>query len=205
MKTLVTMKYLLLIPLLGLTLSHSVWAYQHGMAMGDRDHAPMMQRGMGMMGGCPMMSRNMHEMDPDGDMTGPMSIMGMGGMRGGMMAEMGMMGPGPMMGMGMQLSREQQAQMRRIQRDLRRQHWDTLGKLMEAREEMRERLAAENPDPKAVGETHARIAELKRPLIEARIKAMNDMRALLTEEQRERLRSGPQGMGERRPGGMMGH
>jgi Spy/CpxP family protein refolding chaperone len=159
---------------------------QHGMPMGERDDMPMMQQqrgGMGMMGGCPGMP---WIMGPGTGMMGPgMGMMGPG---------MGMMGPGMGM-MGIDLNPEQQTEMRRIQRELRRQNWERMGQLMEAMEDLHELMASESPDPAAVGQAHARMAELKRPMIEARVKAMNEMRALLTDEQRERMRSGPRGMG----------
>jgi Spy/CpxP family protein refolding chaperone len=159
---------------------------QHGMPMGERDDMPMMQQqrgGMGMMGGCPGMP---WIMGPGTGMMGPgMGMMGPG---------MGMMGPGMGM-MGIDLNPEQQTEMRRIQRELRRQNWERMGQLMEAMEDMHELMASESPDPAAVGQAHARMAELKRPMIEARVKAMNEMRALLTDEQREQMRSGPRGTG----------
>jgi Spy/CpxP family protein refolding chaperone len=156
--------------------------------------------GQARMGGCPMMhGGGMGMMGPGGMMGhGGMGMMG-GGMMGG--GGMGMMGPGAMMGpggmgmMGMDLNPEQQTEMRRIKRELRRQNWERMGQLMEAKEDLHELMASESPDPAAVGQAHARIAELKRPMIEARVQAMNEMRGLLTDEQRERLRSGPRGMG----------
>jgi Spy/CpxP family protein refolding chaperone len=196
---------------------------QHG-AMegmgGQGQGCAMMQRGamegMGAQGqGCAMMQRGaMEGMGGQGQgcpMMGGMDMMGSGSMMGGMgmmgsspmMGGMGMMGSSPMIG-GMDLSSEQQTQVQRVHRDLRRQNWENMGRLMEAQEDLQELLAADSPDASAIGEAYARIAELKRPMIEARVKAMNEVRGLLTDEQREQMRSGPHGMGERRPGGMMG-
>jgi len=180
-----------------------------GMPSQGSGYGMMGQGGMGMMGGCPMMSGMMGSakgMGPGMGMGSNMGMMGQGGMgmmgSGGMMGGMGM---GSEMGMmGMDLNPEQQTKMRRIQRELRRQNWENMGQLMEAKEDLHELMASESPDPAAVGQAHARIAELKRPMIEARIKAMNEVRGLLTDEQREQMRSGPHGMDERRPGGMMG-
>lgn len=183
---------------------------QHGMPMGERGDMPMMQQqrgGMGMMpgmmgqdggvdmmGGCPALR----------GMMGPgMGMMSPGGMMGGMGSGMGM-GIGMMM--GMDLNPEQQTEMRRIQRELRRQNWARMGQLMEVREDLHELMASDSPDPAAVGQAHARIDELKRPMIEARVKAMNEMRGLLTDEQRKRMRSGQGGVGMMpgMRGGMMG-
>lgn len=204
-----SMKVLMTTGLLVLAMGPAgVWATQHGMHMSERDEMPMMKHGamegMGGQGqGCAMMQRGaMEGMGGQGQgcpMMGGMDMMGSGSMMGGM----GMMGSSPMMG-GMGLSSEQQTQVQRVHRDLRRQNWENMGRLMEAQEDLQELLAADSPDASAIGEAYARIAELKRPMIEARIKAMNEVRGLLTDEQREQMRSGPHGMGERRPGGMMG-
>jgi Spy/CpxP family protein refolding chaperone len=164
----------------------AAWSQPYGMHMGWDDGAmmqPGMMGGMGMMGGCPMMPGTMGH--GPGMMGHGMGMMGHG---------MGMMGPGRMM-YGLDLTAEQRTEMRRIRQEMRRQHWETMGRLMEAHEELQELLAADAPDPAAVGQAHARIAELKRPMIEARIEAMNEMRALLTDEQREQMRKGPRGMG----------
>lgn len=191
MKTTRHIRHLLATGLLTLALTPALATAQpYGMHMDEWGAGGMMQRGT-MMGGCP----------------------GMPGMMG---PGMGMMGPGMGYGMGygMNLTPEQQTEMRRIQRETRRQHWENMGRLMEAHEELQELLAAEQPDPAAVGRAHARIAELKRPMIEARVRAMNEMRSLLTDEQRERMRSGRWGpgmmddtgggMGPGMRGGMMG-
>jgi Spy/CpxP family protein refolding chaperone len=185
-----------------------------GMQGGMGPHGPAYgMMGQARMGGCPMMQGGgMGMMGPGGMMGhGGMGMMGGGmmghggmGMMGGGMMGGGMMGPGGMGMMGMDLNPEQQTEMRRIQRELRRQNWERMGQLMEAKEDLHELMASESPDPAAVGQAHARIAELKRPLIEARVRAMNEMRGLLTDEQRERMRSGPRGMGGGMGPGMRG-
>ncbi|MFN2350273.1 MAG: hypothetical protein ABR558_12015, partial [Thioalkalivibrio sp.] len=62
----------------------------------------------------------------------------------------GMMGSGMNQGamgmMGMDLNPEQQTEMRRIQRELRRQNWENMGQLMEAKEDLHELMASESPD-----------------------------------------------------------
>ncbi|QKT05040.1 periplasmic heavy metal sensor [Ectothiorhodospiraceae bacterium 2226] len=120
------------------------------------------------------------------------------------------MGPGMGQGQGMgmaalNLTAEQQQQMRQIRRDLQREQWEAQGKLMEAREDLRDLWLAEERDPAAIGEAYARIAELQRPMIEARVEAANKMRAVLSDEQREALREmRASGMGMMGSGGMMG-
>ncbi len=178
--------------------------------------------GPGMMGGSGMMDM----MGPG--MMGPGMMGGsgmMGGMGPGMMGGGGMMGgPGMMMapgGMGtvgplgmLDLSADQRSKIGQIQSDLRKQQWGTMGQVMDEQEKLQELLAAETPGPKKVGAAHAKIADLQRQMIEARIEAHNRVQAVLTKEQREQLRqfrqgrsgSGPAGpgMGPGMGGGMRG-
>ena len=108
-----------------------------------------------------------------------------------MMGGMGMMGSGGMMGHPamLGLSADQQTKLRRIQRETRRQHWANMGKLMDAQEDLQELLAADKPDAAAIGRAYARVVELERPIAEAHRRAMNEMRALLTDEQKERVQA----------------
>ncbi|MFQ5755906.1 MAG: Spy/CpxP family protein refolding chaperone [Acidiferrobacterales bacterium] len=160
---------------------------------------------MGMMGGGMM---------GGGMMGGGMMGMGPGMMGGGMM---GGMGPG-MMGMGpigmLDLTDDQRTKIHNIKNGLRKQNWNTMGKIMDEGSKLRGLYAKEPRDPKAIGAVYGKIFDYKRQMIEAKIAAMNNMQAVLTAEQREQLkqwrhgrRSGPgaQGMPGRGMGrGMMG-
>jgi Spy/CpxP family protein refolding chaperone len=125
-------------------------------------------------------------------------------MGGGMMAGgMGMTGPG--MGMGpfamLNLSDEQRAKINKIQDELQKKNWDTQGKILEESAKLRDLYDVDTPDPKKISAVYERIYALKRQTIEASIDAHNKMRAVLTKEQQDQLktwRRGGMGMG---PGG----
>ena len=124
--------------------------------------------GMGMMGG------------------GGMGMMGGGGM--GMMGGggMGMMGHGAVF--GLDLSPEQREKINRITDEERKEHWSVMGKMMELQSRMRDLSAQERPDPKKVGEVYGQMAKLRQQMVETHVKARNDIDAVLTEEQRAKLR-----------------
>jgi Spy/CpxP family protein refolding chaperone len=142
-----------------------------------------------------------------------MGHMGMMGERGmtrhmGGMGHMGMMemmhGPGMMGGMGMgriqmlDLTKEQRASIHKLQDQLRKTNWGTMGKVMDESSKLRELFAADKPDPKKIGAVYGNIFDLKRQMIESKIDTHNRADAVLTEEQREQLKQIHHGMG--RPG-----
>lgn len=156
----------------------------HGMqAMGDVGHMPM-------MGGMQMMDGMDH-----------MPMMG-----GAKLGDMNMMhGSG---GYGMfDLSDIQKKDFNRIHDELRKQHWQLMGQIMDEQSTLRDLFDAETLDSKAIGEAYAEMFDLKRQMIEAAIDVRNRKHALLTEEQRGQLKQmrrrmmGQSGMMQ---GGMMG-
>lgn len=144
--------------------------------------------GMGMMGG-----------------YGPGAGMGLGMMGGyGPGAGMGMMGgygPGAGMGMGMMggygmgmgpmhmldLSKEQRRKMNAISSELRKQHWQDMGKMMEQMDRLTELYDEDRPDPKAIGKAQADIDAIRRKMLESGVAARNRINDLLTDEQRQEL------------------
>lgn len=169
---------------------------QGGMGM---QHMPMMcggmmgmGQGMGMGGGMGM-GHGMMGMDHGG-------MMGMSqGMMGG-----GMMGMGPMAMLN--LSDEQRDKLNKINDALHKQHWETMGKIMEEGTKLRDLYDADTPDAKKIGAVYERIFALQRQKIEAGIEAQNKMRAVLTKEQQEQLKQMRRGgMPMYGPGGMMRH
>ncbi len=173
--------------------------------MEGRMHDRMEGRGM-MQGMHDRMGRGPERggMMERGMMQCPM-MQGMKGMRGrGMMQDgsgmmQGMMehAMGPMGGMAMlhglgpigmlELDAEQRNEIRQMYSELRREHWDTLGQLLDERETLQALYAAEPRDPAAIGEAYERLSGLQRPLIEAMVEAGNRIEALLSEEQQEQL------------------
>lgn len=168
---------------------------------------------MGMMGGGMGRGGMMNMMHGGG-----MGMMGRGGMMNMMQwGGMGMMGMSPcgmgamgMMGQGMMnkldLSDDQRKKMNTIRKTARRQHLSLMGAVLDARDDYQEVMRGKTPDPKAVGTAFSKWAVAKQKVIEACVKARNDKRAILTEEQRKmademRGSMGSMGMGR---GGMMG-
>jgi Spy/CpxP family protein refolding chaperone len=105
-----------------------------------------------------------------------------------------MMGEGPgMMGMGMyaalDLTDQQRAKIARIFEDVRKKNWDTMGKVMDESATLRDLYNAPTHDPAAIGRQTVKIAELKRPIIESMVTAHDQVEALLTTEQKDRLRN----------------
>lgn len=142
--------------------------------------------GPGMMGGGP---------GPGG--WGPGMMGGYGarqGSMGGMGAMMGMMGIGGhgMMGMGpyymLDLTEAQRAKIGQLQDEMRKKNWEVVGRMLDEQSRLRDLYAADKRDPAAIGKQSMKIADLRRQLIEASVDAHNRIEALLTKEQKERLR-----------------
>jgi len=127
-----------------------------------------------------------------------------GGMMGGGMGG-GMMGGG--MGGGMvhmlNLSDEQRAKVNKLQDDERRQHWSTMGKIMDERAKLRDLYAADKRDTQAILKVQDAINHHQRKMMELHLNTQNQVEAVLTKEQREQLRSfrsGGMGPGMMGPG-----
>jgi len=144
---------------------------------------------------------------------GDMPMMG-GGMMGGGAGpgSCGMMGGGMgMMGSSafgsLDLSKDQQAKINKIQDDMRKQHWAIMGKMMDEQSKLRDLYGEEKLDSKKIGAVSDAVHALRKQMIESRIDATNRMREVLTKEQREQLNkrsgSGMTGTGHKH-GGMMG-
>jgi Spy/CpxP family protein refolding chaperone len=118
------------------------------------------------------------------------------------------MGPG-MMGMGpvwmLKLTDEQRAKISKLQNELRKKQWATMGQIMDEREKLFELYSTENPDSKKVGAVYGKIFDLRRQMIEAAIDTRNRVQGLLTQEQRAQLEQWRHGWGASPGGpGMMG-
>ena len=147
----------------------------HGQQQGD---APNM---MGMMG-------NMGGMDMSNMMGGKMGM--------GMMRDMGM-GMGMMQGMGMGMMRgmgisnltdEQQESLGNLHDAMRKTHWELMGVIIDEQSNLRRAMSEDRPDPNKVGEIYARLAEVKRKMVETRVDTHNKVRDLLTDEQMEQMK-----------------
>ena len=144
-------------------LTSVVWAQGMGsMGMMDDSDMPMMGSGMGMMGG--------------GMGQGSCGMMGNG---------MGMMGFGSFG--KLDLTVEQRIKIKKIQDDLRRQHWAVMGKMMDEQARLRDLYEEEKLDAKKITAVSDAIQVLRKQMIESRIDVFNRMRDVLTKEQREQL------------------
>jgi Spy/CpxP family protein refolding chaperone len=129
----------------------------------------------------------------------------MGGYGAGMMGGRGMMGGPGMMGGGMMgggmmggayaaldLTDEQRQKLAALGEQSRSKTWDAMGRVRAEQYRLRELLRAEPVNANAVVEQQAKIDELRRQVLKARIESRNEMAAVLTPEQRKKLRdAGP--------------
>jgi Spy/CpxP family protein refolding chaperone len=119
---------------------------------------------------------------------------GMGpGMMGGYGPGYGM-GPGMMGGYGfaydLNLSAEQRSKINKIQDDVRRKHWDLMGKIQDEESRMIEQYNAEKRDDAALSAGNRKISELRQQMFDTSLEARKQMDAVLSKEQRDKLRRG---------------
>ncbi len=145
-----------------------------------------------------MMSGSAGQGGMGSEMMGPgMMGGGQGEMSPGMMK--GMMGGGmmpcPMMGedmgiMGMMsmLDPEQRTEMRKLMQEHRPAQFERMGRMMNLRDDLMAEMQQDRPDPVAVQERHARMAELHGEMMAEMVRMRNAMHDLMTDEQREQLR-----------------
>ena len=96
---------------------------------------------------------------------------------------------------GLDLTADQRAKISRIQHDLRTKHWALMGKMMDARYRLQELYDAEKPDSAAINQQYKEMEDLRRQMVDLSIEARNQINAILTNEQRQKLsardREGP--------------
>jgi Spy/CpxP family protein refolding chaperone len=147
----------------------------------------------------PMMGPHHREMMQGQGTGGGMGIgsgMGMGGHGDGCCMEHGGMMGGPgrggMMLLGplrqLDLNADQRTRVNRIELDLRKQLWSLKGKTLDTQAQLHDLYSADRPDPKKIGAVYARIFDVRRQMIEAKIDAMNRGRDVLNKEQLAKLK-----------------
>lgn len=105
---------------------------------------------------------------------------------GTLMGGPGMMyGYGPGAGAWIELSSEQRAKSREIQRELFKKESELREKMFMEQGQIEDLCDADKPDPKAVRAAYDRLYEVRKEMIEARIQARNKMFDVLTDEQRK--------------------
>ncbi len=146
-------------------------AYGHGYGMGGGMMGSYGMGGDGMMGGYG---------------TGPGMIGGQGRGYG--------MGAGMMSGYGsradLHLTAEQRSKVAKIQDDVRRKHWDLMGKMQDEQSQMNEQYNADPRDDAALSKSYRKMSELRQQMFDLSLAAQKQMDTVLTAEQREKLKRG---------------
>lgn len=133
-----------------------------------------------------------------GYFPGPMGY-GMGMMHGYGGYGMGMMrgwgGQGMMHGWGgrgaldaLDLTDDQRAKIDKIQDETRKTHWSFMGAMMEHQAKIRDLYQALDPDTDAIAKAYRELGELQQKMVESSLAAQKGVEALLTKEQKEKLR-----------------
>jgi Spy/CpxP family protein refolding chaperone len=122
---------------------------------------------------------------------GPGSGMGPGMMGGGYGMGPGMMGHG-MMGYGdfrdLNLSSEQKTKISQLRKTLRSKQWALMDDMMEAQDRLQDLYDADKQDAAAINKQYKVIEDLRRQMVENSVEANNQVNAILSKEQREKLR-----------------
>ena len=120
---------------------------------------------------------------------------GYGHMGPGMMGQA--TGPGMMYGAGpyaaLDLSAEQRTKIAEIQQGLWRKHWDLMGKMHEERYHMHELMSGTVLDDASARKGYQAMADAHKQMFEATLDARKRIDAVLTKEQRKKLRGGARG------------
>ena len=113
------------------------------------------------------------------------------GHMGPMMGPMMMEPMGHMMGnlYGLDLNDKQRDQIRDIQRNVRKQHWGLMEKMMETSDILFEMYDVEKPDAEKIGKVYDEIYKIKRQMIQQHIEIRNKIYDILNKEQREKFRA----------------
>jgi len=126
--------------------------------------------------------------------VGP-GMTGVFGMGTGVISGYGMgsdMGPG-MMGRyslrsDLNLTSEQRSKISKIQGDLRRKHWDLMGKMQDEQALMNDQYDSNKRDDGAVSKGYRKMSEFRHQMFDLSLAAQSQIEAVLTKEQREKQR-----------------
>lgn len=119
------------------------------------------------------------------------------GMGPGMMGSFGPdygMSSGTMFGYGtrpdLNLSAEQRSKIAKIQNDVRRKHWEIMGKMQDEQALMNEQYYSDQRDDAALSKSYRKMSELRQQMFDLSLSAQKQIDAVLTKEQRDKLRRG---------------
>lgn len=149
------------------------------------DFGPDYGMGPGMMGGYGM---------GHGMMGGYGSGYGTGrGVMGGYGSGYGM-GPGMMDGYAsradLNLGAEQRGKIAKIQNDVRRKHWELMGKMQDEQAQMNEQYHSDQRDDAPLSKSYRNMSELRQQMFDLSLSARRQIDAVLTQEQRDKLKRG---------------
>lgn len=104
------------------------------------------------------------------------------------------MGPG-MMGSyanrsDLNLSAEQRSKIAKIQNDVRRKHWEIMGKMQDEQALMNEQYYSEQRDDAALSKSYRNMSELRHQMFDLSLSAQKQIDAVLTKEQRDKMKGG---------------
>ena len=145
-------------------------AYGHGYGMDGSMMGGYGMGGDGLMGGYGMGAR--HDGRPRGY-----------GMGSGMMGGYGLRAD-------LHLTAEQRSKIAEIQDDVRRKHWDLMGKMQDERSQMSKQFDAEPRDDAALSKSYRKMSELRQQMFDLSLAAQKQMDTVLTAEQREKMKHG---------------
>lgn len=131
------------------------------------------------------------------------------GMGSGMMGGQGYgMGPGMMGGYGMgqgmmgygdyrelNLSSEQKSRITQLRKSMRTKQWALMAEMMDAQDRLQELYDADKQDAAAINRQYKVQEDMRRQMVENMVEANNQISAMLTKEQREKLREQNRGYG----------
>ena len=127
-----------------------------------------------------------------GMMGGYGSGYGMGpGMMGGYGPDYGM-ASGMMGGYGtgsdLNLTAEQRSKIVKIQDDVRRKHWELMGKMQDEQSQMNQQYYSDTRDDTALSKSYRKMSEFRQQMFDLSLSAQKQMDAVLTKEQRAKLK-----------------
>ncbi|MDH4114148.1 MAG: Spy/CpxP family protein refolding chaperone [Burkholderiaceae bacterium] len=127
---------------------------------------------------------------------GMMGGYGMGpGMMGGYAQGSGYgMGPGMMDGYGsradLNLTAEQRGKIASIRNDVRRKHWELMGKMQDEQAKLNEQYYSDQRDDAPLSKSYRDMSELRQQMFDLSLRARRQIDAVLTQEQRDKLKHG---------------
>ena len=124
---------------------------------------------------------------------GPGAGMGSGQPGGGYGPDYGM-GIGMMggygTGSGLELTTEQRSKIAGIQNDVRRKHWELMGKMQDEQAQMNEQYYSEKRDDAALSASYRKMSDLRHQMFDLSLSAQKQIDAVLTQEQRQKQKPG---------------